>query len=95
MFWALGMYLALELAVGCVAAQVLNKTADELAGPYVAFAVPCAILAPLVWWLKKWEEQGASPKPEVSARQPAPTLASPWLRPASTLNDRSVSAPGN
>ena len=26
-------------------------------------AVPWAIMAPLIWWLRKWEEQGASPKP--------------------------------
>jgi hypothetical protein len=62
LFWSLGIYLALELAASRIAAQVLNKTADELAGPYLAFAVPWAILAPLIWWLRKWEEQDASPK---------------------------------
>ena len=62
LFWGLGIYLVLELAACRIAAQVLNKTADELAGPYLAFAVPWAILAPLIWWLRKWEEQGVSPK---------------------------------
>jgi hypothetical protein len=62
LFWGLGIYLALELGACRIAAQVLNKTADELAGPYLAFAVPWAILAPLIWWLRKQEEQGASPK---------------------------------
>lgn len=62
LFWGLGIYLALELGACRIAAQVLNKTASELAGPYLAFAIPWAILAPLIWWLRKWEEQGASPK---------------------------------
>jgi hypothetical protein len=60
LFWGLGIYLALELGACRIAAQILNKTAGELAGPYLAFAVPWAILAPLIWWLRKWEEQGAS-----------------------------------
>lgn len=62
LFWGLGIYLALELGACRIAAQVLNKTADQLAGPYLAFAVPWAILAPLIWWLRKREEQGASPR---------------------------------
>jgi peptidoglycan biosynthesis protein MviN/MurJ (putative lipid II flippase) len=62
LFWGLGIYLALELGACRIAAQVLNKTAGELAGPYLAFAVPWAILAPLIWWLRKREEQGASSK---------------------------------
>jgi hypothetical protein len=62
LFWGLGIYLVLELAACRIAAQVLNKTAGELAGPYLAFAVPWAILAPLIWWLRKREERGISPK---------------------------------
>jgi len=62
LFWGLGIYLALELGACRIAALVLNKTAGELAGPYLAFAIPWAILAPLIWWLRKWEEHGASPK---------------------------------
>jgi hypothetical protein len=62
LFWSLGILLALELGACRIAAQVLNKTAGELAGPYLAFAVPWAIFAPLIWWLRKWEERGASPK---------------------------------
>jgi hypothetical protein len=62
LFWGLGIYLALELGPCLIAARGLNKTADELVGPYLAFAVPWAILAPLIWWLRKREELGASPK---------------------------------
>jgi hypothetical protein len=62
LFWGIGIYLALELGPCLIAARVLNMTAEELAGPYLAFAVPWAILAPLIWWLRKGEEQGASPK---------------------------------
>ena len=62
LFWGLGIYLVLELGPFLIAGRGLNKPAQELAGPYLAFAVPCVILAPLIWWLRKWEEQGASPK---------------------------------
>ena len=62
LFWGLGIYLALELGACRIVAQVLNKTADELAGPYLAFAIPWAILAPLIWWLRRREDLGASPK---------------------------------
>lgn len=62
LFWSLGIYLALELGPFLIAKHVLNKTAGDLAGPYVAFAAPWAIMAPLIWWLRKWKEQGASPK---------------------------------
>lgn len=62
LFWGLGIYLALELGPFIMAAQALNKTAGELAGPYLAFAAPAVIVMPLVWWLKKREEHGASPK---------------------------------
>ncbi|MGB6194588.1 MAG: hypothetical protein WBF42_19145 [Terracidiphilus sp.] len=62
LFWGLGIYLALELAACRIAAQVLNRTADQFAGPYLAFAVPWVIFAPLIWWLRKWEEQGETPK---------------------------------
>jgi hypothetical protein len=62
LFWGIGIYLALELGPCLIAARVLNMTVGELAGPYLAFAVPWAILAPLIWWLRKGEEQGASPK---------------------------------
>jgi hypothetical protein len=62
LFWGLGIYFVLEFGACRVAAQVLNKTAGDLAGPYLAFAVPWAILAPLIWWLRKWEERGASPE---------------------------------
>jgi hypothetical protein len=62
LFWSLGIYLAFELGACRIAAEVLDKTAGELAGPYLAFAIPGAILALLIWWLRKWEDQGALPK---------------------------------
>jgi hypothetical protein len=62
LFWALGIYLVLELGPFLIAGYILRKTAGAMAGPYLAFAMPWAIMAPLIWWLRKWEEQGASPK---------------------------------
>lgn len=62
LIWGLGFWLVLELGPFFIAGSVLKKTAGELTGPYLAFAVPWAIMAPLIWWLRKWEEQGASPK---------------------------------
>lgn len=62
LFWGLGIYLALELGPFLIAARVLNKTAEELVGPYLAFTVPAAVFMPLVWWLRKWGRLGASPK---------------------------------
>ena len=62
LFWGIGIYLALELGPFLIAARVFNMAAGELAGPYLAFAVPWVILAPLIWWLRKGEEQGSSPR---------------------------------
>src|SRR3954469_24448162 len=62
LFWGLGIYLTSELGPFLIAGWLLNKKADELAAPYLAFAAPMVILAPLIWWLRKWEEQGVSPK---------------------------------
>jgi hypothetical protein len=62
LFWGLAFWLVMELGPFLIAAQVLNKTAGELAGPYLAFAVPWAIMATLIWWLRKWDERGVSPK---------------------------------
>ena len=60
--WGLGTYLVLETGPFIVIGLALKKTASELAGPYLACALPAAILMPLVWWLRQREEQGASPK---------------------------------
>ena len=57
LFWGLCMYLALELGPFFIVRQVLHKTVGQLAGPYLAFAVPMAIFLPLVWWLLKWEKE--------------------------------------
>jgi hypothetical protein len=62
LFWGLGIYLALELGPFFIAKQVLNKTASELAGPYLACAMPGVIFMPLVWWLRKWRERGMDSK---------------------------------
>jgi len=62
MFWGLVFWLVLELGPFFIAGWVFKKTAGELAGPYLAFAVPWAIMAPLMWWLRKGEERGISPK---------------------------------
>jgi hypothetical protein len=62
LFWSLGIYLVLESGPFLLATWILRKTARDLAGPYLAFAVPWAILAPLIWWLRRWEDEGASPK---------------------------------
>lgn len=62
LFWGIGIYLALELGPFLIAGQVLKKTVGEMAGPYLAFAMPWVIMVPLIWWLRKREEQGTSPK---------------------------------
>jgi hypothetical protein len=62
LFLGLGTYLTLETGLFFVLGLALKKTAVELAGPYLACAVPAAILMPLVWWLRQREEHGASSK---------------------------------
>ena len=62
LMWSLLFYLVLEVGPFLITASALKKTAGELVGPYLAFAIPWVIMAPLIWWLRKWEEQGASPK---------------------------------
>jgi hypothetical protein len=61
-FWGLVFWLVLELGPFFIVGLAFKKTAGELAGPYLAFAMPWAIMAPLIWWLRKWEEVGVSPK---------------------------------
>jgi hypothetical protein len=58
----LGLWLVLELGPFFIASSVLEKSAGELVGPYLAFAIPWVITAPLIWWLRRREELGASPK---------------------------------
>jgi len=62
MFWALCLYLALELGPFVIVKHVLHTTEEKLAGPYLAFAVPGVIVLLLAWWLRKWEERGPSPR---------------------------------
>lgn len=59
---SLPIYFVMELGAFLTIAWYLNKTVGELVGPYLAFTVPWAIVAPLVWWLRILEEQGISPK---------------------------------
>ncbi len=61
-FYSLVFWLILELGPFFIVSLVFKKTATELAGPYLAFAMPWAIMAPLIWWLRKWEDLGASPQ---------------------------------
>ena len=62
LFWGLGVYLVLEMGPFVVLGLALKKTVAELAVPYLACAMPAAILMSLVWWLRQREDQGASPK---------------------------------
>jgi hypothetical protein len=62
LFWGLGTYLMLEIGPFLILVLALKKTTAELAGPYLAYAMPAVILMPLVWWLRHREEQCASPK---------------------------------
>ncbi len=62
MVWAVGLYLALELGLFVIIGQILHATVRALAGPYLAFAAPGAILLPLAWGLRTWEERGPSPR---------------------------------
>jgi len=62
MLWALCLYLALELGVFVLVNQGLRRGTEELALPYLAFAAPGVIGLLLAWRLRKWEEQGASPR---------------------------------
>jgi len=62
LFWSLPIYLVLEVGAFLIIGEGFGKTAGELVSPFLAFAVPWAIFAPLVWWLRILEEQGTSPK---------------------------------
>lgn len=62
MLFAYCLWLALEAGEFAVAKQILHATETELVGPYLAFAVPGAVILPLAWWLKKWEKRAPSPK---------------------------------
>lgn len=61
MFWAICIYLALELAPALMAKLLLHKAVGQLVGPYLAFALPGVSSLLLILWLWKWEERGASP----------------------------------
>jgi hypothetical protein len=62
LFWGLGTYLVLEIGPFLLFGVALKKTAAELAGPYLACAMPAAMFIPLVWRLWQREKQGPPPK---------------------------------
>lgn len=62
LFWGLLTYLVLEFGPFLLFGLALKKTVAELAGPYLACAMPAAIFIPLVWWLWQREKQNPSPK---------------------------------
>jgi hypothetical protein len=62
MFWAFGLILALTVVPFLIAKLVLRKTAWELAGPYLTFAVPQLIFVPVALGLRTWEKRRPSPK---------------------------------
>ncbi|HET7103034.1 MAG TPA: hypothetical protein VFI20_03005 [Terracidiphilus sp.] len=61
-FGGLGTYLVLEFGLFLLFALALKKSAAELAGPYLACAMPVAIFIPLAWRLWQREKQNVSPK---------------------------------
>ena len=62
LFWGLGIYLAMEFLPFLLAKLVLNMAAADLAGPFLAFAMPAIIFMPLVWCLWRWRARGIAPK---------------------------------
>ena len=62
MFWAIVLYLGLILVPVLFVMLVLHKTAGEMVGPYVAFALPGPIFLLVSMWLRVWEDRGASPR---------------------------------
>lgn len=62
MSWAIVLNFALVLVPTYFVMLVLHKTAGEMAGPYLAYAVPGPIFQLVALWLRTWENRGASPK---------------------------------
>lgn len=62
LLWGLPIYFVLEFGAFLIIGLGLKKPVGDLVGPYLAFAMPAVILMPLVWSLRMWEEEGASPK---------------------------------
>lgn len=61
-FRSAGVYLALELALFVVVERVFHIPVGKLIGPYLANGAPGTIFFPVIWWLRKLEERGASPR---------------------------------
>lgn len=61
LLWGLSIYFVLEVGPFFIVKLLFNKNVGELAGPYLAFAIPAVVVMPLIWWLRKWEEQGGTP----------------------------------
>ncbi len=62
MAWAGVLYFVLVLIPAFFAMLVLQKSADEMAGPYLAFAAPGPFFLLMAMWLRVWEDRGASPR---------------------------------
>jgi hypothetical protein len=62
LFWAVPIYLAMEVGAFLIVGLAFKKSIGELITPFLAFAVPALIFFPLVWWLRILEKQGTSPK---------------------------------
>jgi len=62
LFWAVPIYLAMEVGAFLIIGLAFKKSIGELITPFLAFAVPALIFFPLVWWLRILEKQGTSPK---------------------------------
>jgi len=62
MFWAIVLFLAYVFVAALLVMLVLHKSAGEMVGPYLAYAVPGPIFLLVVLWLRAWEDRGASPK---------------------------------
>lgn len=61
MFWAIGLYLALVLALFSIVKLVAHVTDGQAVEPYLALAVPGVPFLLLVSRLWKWEQQGLPP----------------------------------
>lgn len=62
MVWAIVLDFALWLVPALLVMVVFHKSAVEMAGPYLAFAVPVPIFVLFASWLRILEDRGLSPR---------------------------------
>jgi len=60
LFQSIGIFLMLEMASFILLGIALKKTVTELAGPYLALAVPCAVMFFVIWRLRQRAAQETS-----------------------------------